>query len=463
MENEKKGLSISVKSYISSLLVILVLMIVTYALTFVIPGGQYARIQNADGDTVIDMESYTNIEGGLPFWKFILSPFLVLGSDSGTTIIAVIIFLIVIGGIFGSLSECKLMDYMLKKIVFKFGASKYKLMAVLIGMFMLLGSFVGSFEEVVPLVPIVVGLSIALGWDAITGVGMSIVAVGFGFAAGIMNPFTVGVAQRLAGVPMFSGVWLRIVSFVLIYSLITFFLYRHAKKVEKPVDVKREEFVADPVLDKALLTFVIIMLVGIALIISSIFITALQDYTMIIVAIMFLVAGVSASLVANLKGKRFFKAFGAGLVSLLPAVILILMASSIRYVLEEGKILDTILHFASDSAKTLPKVFVILFIYLIALVMNFFIASGSAKAFLLIPILVPVAAMFGISPNLCIVAFAFGDGFSNVLYPTNPVLLISLGLANTSYKDYIKWAWKLQLANLILTSLILVFGWAICY
>ena len=152
-----------------------------------------------------------------------------------------------------------------------------------------------------------------------------------------------------------------------------------------------------------------------------------------------------------------------GVTSIFPAVLMILMASSIKYTLEEANILDTILHEAVGFAADMPKWSVILFIYLIVLVMNFFIPSGSAKAFMLIPLIVPMAQIFGLSAQLCVVAFAFGDGFSNVFYPTNPVLLISLGLADVSYCKWVKFSWKFQIPNLILTSAILLFGLAVGY
>ena len=155
--------------------------------------------------------------------------------------------------------------------------------------------------------------------------------------------------------------------------------------------------------------------------------------------------------------------FWHGLTSVLPAVLMILMANSIKYTMVEGNVLDTILGGAINVAETLPKWSVILFIYLIALVMNFFISSGSAKAFLLMPLIVPVAEVFGISAQLCVVAYAFGDGFSNVFYPTNPVLLISLGLADVSYGKWAKWSWKFQTMNLLLTSGLLLLGLVIGY
>ena len=161
--------------------------------------------------------------------------------------------------------------------------------------------------------------------------------------------------------------------------------------------------------------------------------------------------------------KELGRDFWDGISSIFPAVLMILMASSIKYTLEEAHVLDTILHYAVDLAQTLPGWMVILFIYLTILGMNFFIPSGSAKAFMLIPLIVPMAQIFGISPQLCVVAFAFGDGFSNVFYPTNPALLIALGLADVNYGDWFKWSGKFQIVNLALTSLILLFALPLGY
>lgn len=466
-KNKKGGLNVSVTTFIGAIAVVLVLMILTYIMTIVIPGGEYVRVLDENGNTVIDAEGgFSYVEGGLPFWKWLLSPVLVLGAEGGAMIIAILAFLLVIGGVFNSLDRCGLMKYMLDKIVNRFGAARYKLLAVITFFFMAMGAFIGSFEECVPLVPIVVALAVSLGWDSLTGMGMSLLAVGCGFASGVCNPFTIGVAQGLAGLPMFSGIWLRAVSFVLIYLLLMVFLVRHAKKVDQFANEKAEinsAFESDTKMDRGLVCFVSIIGFGIVIVLSSGFITALQDYTMIIVAVMFLVAGIVATLVSGMKISWLGQAFGQGIVSIAPAVLLILMASSIKYTLTEGKILDTILHLAVGAVDQLPKWMIILCIYLIVLVMNFFISSGSAKAFLLIPLIVPMAQMFGIEPQLCMVAFAFGDGFSNVFYPTNAALLIALGLSDVSYGKWVRYTWKFQLANLVLTSLMLILGLAVGY
>ena len=463
---QKKGLNISVKSFITALVVIFALMFAAYVLTLIIPAGEYARIPDAEGNMIIDTENgFSYVDGGIAFWKWALSPILVLGATGNGTLIAVIIFLLVIGGVFNSLDRCGLMKYLLDKIANRFGKLRYSLMAVTTLFFMTMGALIGSFEECVPLVPIVVALSINLGWDALTGVGMSLLAVGCGFSSGVFNPFTVGVAQQLAGLPMFSGASMRLLTFVLIYFLLLFFLRLYAKKIEKPLNesISENAFVRDSKMDKGIIFFAVPLGIGIIAIFCSGFITALQDYTMIIVAVAFLVAGISACLAAGMSGKALGKTFIQAIISIFPAVLMILMASSIKYTLEEAHVLDTVLHGAVELAQVMPKWAVVLFIYIIVLVMNFFISSGSAKAFMLIPLIVPIAQVFGISSQLCILAFAFGDGFSNVLYPTNAALLIGLGLADVGYVDWVKWTWKFQLATLILTSLLLMLGLAIGY
>ena len=466
MQNEEKGLTISAKSFLAAIAVIFILMVAVYVLTLLVPGGEYARTTDAAGNVIIDTAGgYHAVQGGLPFWKWLLSPLLVLGSDGSGALIAVIIFLLVIGGVFNAMGESGLMRYMLKRLIDRYGAVRYRLMAVLIAFFMAMGSLVGSFEEIVPLVPIVVALAAGLGWPVQTGLAMSLLAVGCGFAAGVANPFTIGVAQTLAGLPMFSGVWMRLLSFVLIYALLFAFVYLHARRHDAGTQASSwgEEYTAQPRMDRALLLFAVILGLGIALVFCSGFLPALRDYTMIIVALTFLTAGIVSVRTAGIGGRELAGSFWRGVKMVSPSVLMILMASSIRYSMTEGHLLDAMLHSAVGVAGGLSRAGLVLFIYLLCLVMNFFIPSGSAKAFLLIPLIVPLAQIFGVSAQLCILAFAFGDGFSNVFYPTNPVLLISLGLADLKYGSWARYSGPFQALNLLLTAGLLLLGLAVGY
>ena len=462
MQKEKQN--ISTLSFIRATVVIFALMTLTYGLTFFIPSGEYLRSVDSFGNLVIDPSlSFTFADGHISFFNWLLSPILVLFSEGSFSIIAVILFLLIIGGIFNCLDVCGLMRYMLDSITIKFQNKRFLLLAMITLFFMSLGSLVGSFEECVPLVPIVVMIALRFGWDKITGLGMSLLAVGCGFACGICNPFTVGVAQQLANLPMFSGMGYRLFAFVIIYLVLLLFLYSHSKKVEQTSQDISFAFKPEKHMQHALYAFTTILCIGILCVILSAFIPVLQDITMIIVAVTFLVAGLAAIIIAKMPNKDIIHHFTSGIFNMLPAILMILMANSIKYTLVEAKILDTLLFYAMQIASTLPKYSIILFIYLIVLIMNFFIPSGSAKAFLLIPLIIPVAQVFGISTQLCIMAFAFGDGFSNIFYPTNPVLLISLGVAELDYFSWIKWSWKFQFMNIVLTSAILLIGLFIAY
>ena len=401
---------------------------------------------------------------GISFIKWVASPILVLGSSSGSTTIAVLVFLLIIGGITNGLNKCGFMEYMLNKIVYKHGKHRYTLMFVMVFFFMAMGSVVGTFEEVVPITPILVSLAINLGFDGLTGIGMSLLACGCGFAAGVFNPFTIGVAQELAGLVMFSGVELRLLSFVLIYAILMLFLYSHAKKVERNIDANvKNNFEENENMEKAYKAFLIIFSIAIALVLCSPFITALQDYTLIIVALMFLIAGLVSIKLTKASNKQLLDYMKSGILNVLPSALLILMASSIKYTMEESGVLENILSIIAGYASNMNNVELILFIYLICLILEVFVPSGSAKAFLLIPLLTPLAIKFGLSIQLVVLAFAYGDGFSNVFYPTNPALIISLSLTKISYKDWFRYSWKFQLVNLLLTSGILLLGLMLNY
>ena len=479
------GLNISAKSFLAAIIILFALMVTAYILTFIIPGGQYDRI-SADGQELIVDGSFHYTEGGLSFMKWLLAPILVLGAEGSGTIIAVIAFLLVVGGIFFSLDKSGLMNYMLEKICHRFRDSKYRMLALITLFFMAMGAFVGSFEECVPMIPLAVALAISMGWDTRIGLGMSLLAVGCGFASGVCNPFTVGVAQELMGLPMFSGMGYRLISFAVIYGILMGFLMYHAKKLDKSAlsenissdktgtdrqpcappcgpQTSPEAFAADTKLDKGLIVFASVLGTGILMILCSAFVPFLQSILMPLIAVVFLVAGVSSCLICGMTKKDLAKNCLDGVISIFPAVLLILMASSIKYILTEANILDTLLFYLTGLITRLPESISILFVYLCTLVMNFFIPSGSAKAFLLMPLMAPLSDLCGFSRQLSVLAFAFGDGFSNLFYCTNPVLLISLGLSGISYGKWAKWSLPFQLLILTATCGLLLIGAAVGY
>ncbi len=230
---QKAGAQISTKAFVQSLVILFVFMLVAGVLTQIIPAGSYTRTILA-GRQVIDPQSFQTVaQPNYPIWRWFTAPVEVLWGPDGITIITIIIFLLMVGGSFAVLDQSGILKAAIGRLMRAFGGRKYGLLLVIAFFFMLLGAFFGIFEEVVPLVPVMLALAYYLGWDSLVGLGMSILATNLGFSAAITNPFTLGVAQKLAGLPLFSGAWLRIPIFIALYAVLAIFLVSYARKIDR--------------------------------------------------------------------------------------------------------------------------------------------------------------------------------------------------------------------------------------
>ncbi|MCK7506489.1 MAG: AbgT family transporter [Desulfobacterales bacterium] len=200
-----------------------------------------------------------------------------------------------------------------------------------------------------------------------------------------------------------------------------------------------------------------------AVVLAVTLVPGLSDYSLPAMALSFLAAGLVSALAGGLRFPAGSRLSGEGPWGSCPPGILILMALSVKRIVVSGGILDTILHAAAESASGASGYGAAALMYLVTLGLNFFIGSASAKAFLLMPLLAPLADLTGVSRQIAVQAFAFGDGFSNMLYPTNAVLLISLSIAGVSWTKYAKWVLPLQAAAFVLTLGLLMLSVAIGY
>ena len=416
----------------------------------------------------------------LPVWRWFTAPVEMLGDAQALTAIVIIVFILLVGGAFSVLDRAGVFRYLIAATIRRFGGRKYLLLCLISLLCMALGSTMGLLEETVPLVPLLVLLSLALGWDTLTGVGMSLLSVGFGFAAGTFNPFTVAVAQKLAGVPLFSGLWLRLIVFVLIYALLCVFLVHHAKKVEKNPQISytfaqdearrstltasgNDEILANKAVGRAALAFVIALGCVFGYVLLALTIPGLSDYTMVVMALALPCGALIAGGISRSNPKGLWKDFGSGVLSMAPGAVLILLSMSVRHIIEQGAILDTLLHGAYTLLQGMTPFAAILILYGIVLVFQFFVSSAASKAFLIMPLIVPLADLIGLTRQSVVLAFCFGDGFTNVFFPTNAMLLIVLGMMDIPYTKWFKWTWKLQLVVLILTALLLIFAVSVGY
>lgn len=467
--DQKAGAQISQRAFLQSLVILFVLMMIAGILTLTVPAGQYTRVE-VDGRETIDPASFQFIERpDYPIWRWFIAPVEVLGSESGLTVIVIIVVLFFAGGAFAVLDKTGTIRAFIGRIVRRFRERKYVLLMAVSFAFMFLGATLGTFEEVVLLVPVMIALSYSLGWDALVGLGMSILATNMGFSAAISNPYTLGVAQQLAGLPLFSGMGLRVVIFLVIYGIFVAFLSAYARKIDRDptASLVHEEDKAErakykaieeaafteenPRQNRAMTFFGLFLLLILVVMLAGPFVPAISDYALPIVGILFLIGGLGAGFLSGAGGKTVWRGLVEGLGGLAPSVPLILMAASIRYIIDSGGVTDTILHAAAEPFTNLGAFPAALVVYVLALGIEFFIASGSAKAFLMMPIILPLADLIGVTRQTAVLAYIFGDGFSNLAYPTNPVLLICLGLTVVSYPKWLRWTAKLWLWVILAT------------
>jgi uncharacterized ion transporter superfamily protein YfcC len=175
-------------------------------------------------------------------------------------------------------------------------------------------------------------------------------------------------------------------------------------------------------------------------------------------ALLFLIGGVGSGLFAGMGGRAVSSAFAKGATQMLPGVVLILMSMSVKYIVESGGIMDTILHAAARVISQAQPLVAAFLVYVVTLIMNFFVGSASAKAFLMMPILTPLADLVGITRQTAVFAFDLGDGFSNMLYPSNALLLIGLSFTVVSYPKWIRWTIGLQAVIFLVSMLFLGFA-----
>jgi len=478
--SDNSAIKIGAKAFLFSALIILILMIFSGILTVVMPAGTYDRVTE-NGRTLVVDGSYREIDKPhYPVWRWFTSPveILIFGPDNITPIV-LIIFIFCVGGSISVLENAGILKNLIDMLVVRFVKRKYLLIFLLILFFMIITSFVGIYEGMVPMVIFIIPIAISLGWDTMTGLGMSLLPLSFGFASSVTNAFTIAVAQRIADLPLFSGAWLRIIFFIVILFVVSFFVIRHAKKVEKnpmsSLTFKEDEALRSKlsgtastfdINDKegnrrkwrALYWFTTWIALAMIIVVVTARIPGLSNLAFPIMTVFFLVGGIGGGLLSGTGFKNTFNGFGKGVVNIMPGIILVLMAYSVKHIIVTGMIMDTILYNAAELIRRSPPMTAAFLIYAATLVMNFFIGSASAKAFLMMPLLTPLADLVGITRQTAVLAFDFGDGFSNMIFPTNALLLIALSFSVAGYTKWMAWTWKLQLLILLITSAFLAFA-----
>lgn len=444
------------------------------SLSYFVPQGAFER--DTAGNIIPDTYTKGEIDG-ISFWRVLTAPFRVFASSDAITIIMISIFLLVMSGIFNIMEKTGGIKTFILSIMNRLRDKGGPVVCITVLIFMLFGSLFGMFEELVTLLPLIVVFMLSMKMDTMVGLGSCLLAACFGFSTAITNPFSVGTASQYAGIHTSSGAWLRIIFFVIVYFVLCAFLMLYLKKIERnpecsPTylsDQKRRENLIDEIgtapenQQKIFRVYSTFFAIQGVLLIAIACIREISDFAIPILAASFLISGLVSGFVVSKSFKRVITCFLKGAAAMLPAVLMIAIASSVKLVMDESGIIDTVMYLVLSLLIGKSKFITILLIYALILFLQLFIGSASAKIFLVMPIVLPITNTLGISPSLVILTYCMADGFTDVILPTNPVLLIGLSMANVSYFKWLKWTWKLQLLLFLISILVLLFGVLIGY
>ena len=422
--------------------IISAIILVCALATFVVTPGQYVTLD--DGSVV-----YEAAERAPQSWQVFSALY-----DGFVKQAGIIAFILIVGGAFWILNATGAVAYGINRFISRAGKYDRLVLAGLALLFSVGGAVFGMSEETIPFVGIVVPLVIAMGYDAITGLLVVYVASNIGFSSAFLNPFTVGIAQEMSGLPLFSGMGYRLICWAILTAALIIFILWYARSIRR-----EPSGAAAPVREEApegssrrqaaillvLLLTVVMLIVGV---------TCFKWY-MAEISALFLVMGIVAGIIGGFNANRIADEFIAGAKDILSAALVVGLASGIIVILQNGHVVDSILHALESGLGDAGKTGSLALMYGIQTVINLLIPSATAKAAVTIPIMAPFCDLIHLSRQSMVMAFQFGDGFTNMLTPTSGVLMAALAMARVPYEKWLKWVWRYVLA-LILAGFVLL-------
>ncbi|MDD2305906.1 MAG: AbgT family transporter [Prolixibacteraceae bacterium] len=519
------------KKFPHTYVIVFTIIILAAITTWLVPAGEFNRQMletNGNKREVIQTDSYHQVEQQPQTWQifsafykgFVRSP-------------KIIVFILILGGAFWILNESKAIDAgvdsFLKKSqtlekfwVFKKLGVNNIIITLMMLMFSFFGAVFGMSEETIAFIIIFVPLAVSMGYDSIVGVCMCFIGAGIGFAGCMLNPFTLGIAQEIAGLPLFSGIEYRVIIWIVVNVVGIGYVLRYAAKIKKnpnksivytedeywrkhhsqaTTDLRQpsliQTWIAYAFVLMATLIYAVMMPMNSIKVGQSAFVIPLLPILSILFAVFgyisarksmqyfvlnllmftiaYLMAGVmgfdwslmeiaalffTMALVAGMamgKGPNdITKLFVTGAKDIMSAALVVGLAGGIIVILEDGKVIDTILHGISRSMIGMGKVATLSLMYAFQSALNMVITSGTAKAALIMPILRDISEMIGLSKQATVTAFHIGDGFTNLITPTSGVLIGVLEIARIPFNKWFKWAWPLILLLTIVGFLLLI-------
>ena len=424
--------------------ILFALILICAVATWFVPGGAYVK---AEDGTV----SFERVESVPQTWQVFSAFYEGFKLQAG-----IIVFILIVGGAFWILNSTGAVSFGIRRFVERIRGSERWVLVGITLLFSLAGAVFGMSEETIPFVGIVVPLVVSMGFDAITGLLIVYVAANIGFSSAFLNPFTVGIAQEMAGLPLFSGMGYRILCWALLTAVLIVFILVYSARIKKLAPTS-DDATANADTDdgvpkgRKITVLVILLLTMIALIVG---VTVWKWYITEIAALFFAM-GIACGVAAGFGASRISREFVAGAKDIFSAALVVGLASGMVVILQNGRILDSILHGLESGLGDGGKTGALGVMYAAQTLINLLIPSATAKAAITIPIMAPFSDLIGLSRQACILAFQFGDGFTNMLTPTSGVLVAALAMARIPYAEWVKFIWKYVLV-LILAGFILL-------
>lgn len=418
------------------------LIVLCAVATWVVPGGQYVTAE--DGSV-----TYEAADAVPQTWQVFSAVYHGFVKQAG-----IIVFILVVGGAFWLLNATGAVSAGITRFITAVGKRDAWVLAALTVLFSLGGAVFGMSEETIPFVGIVVPLVVSMGYDALMGMLVVYVAANIGFSAAFLNPFTVGIAQEMAGLPLFSGMGYRFFCWALLTALTVGAVLLYARRSKKTPAQEAAADTAAPPTRRQVWILIVLGLTVAALVWG---VTRHQWYLPEITAL-FLAMGIACGLIAGFPAGRIVDELLAGAKDILSAALVVGVASGIIVILQDGRIIDSILHSLQEGLDGTGPLASLGAMYGIQAVINFLIPSATAKAAITIPIMAPFSDMVGVARQATVLAFQFGDGFTNMLTPTSGVLMASLAMARIPYGRWVRWIWKAVLVLLAVGFVLLAFA-----
>jgi len=511
--------------------IIFYLIIIAAILTWIVPGGRYERalvVVNGTEREVIADNSFTYIESQPQTWQVFSALF-----DGFVDRADIIVFILMIGGAFWIMNQSKAIDVgilsFLKRarkleryrFIRKLGVDNIIITLIMI-LFSVFGATFGMSEETIAFVIIFVPLSIGMGYDSIVGLSMCFVAAALGFAGALLNPFTIGIAQGLSHLPLFSGIEYRFFCWIVINLVGISYILRYMNKIRKhpsksPVyeedafwRARHEEsseeieyytpksaWITWALLSAAFIYYAAILpttklsvgnasvnwpvfpvlaglfvITGLLTLRKSVhfFVLNLLMFTIFLliagvmgygwyvmeIATLFMALGLFSGISMNYSPNTITKLFIEGVKDITSAALVVGLAGGIIIILNKGLVIDTLLYKVSGAMADMGNIATVGTMYIIQTAINIFIPSGSAKAALTMPIMSQFSDLIGLSRQATVMAFQFGDGFTNMITPTSGVLIGALGVARIPFNKWLKWVTPFMIILVILGFLLLI-------